>query len=448
MTVYEADWICPITSASIPDGAIAVEDGRLSKLGSSAEVAGAHRVQFPGCAIIPGFVNAHAHLELTVLRGLLENIPFMEWIRRLTHIKYQLLSREDLKLSAQLGAIEMLRAGVTTVAEVMDVGTGWDAMREFGLQGIAYQEVFGPADAAAAESMRGLAGKVERYRHDESATMRIGVSPHAPYTVSQPLFKSVRDFAQKEGLRMTAHVAESRDETGFVRDGAGPFAAAHAKRGIDVIARRCMPVAYLESLGLLGPDMLLVHCVEVNERDLDFIRDTGTFVVHCPKSNAKLGNATARIHDMLVQGIPVSLGTDSVASNNVIDMFEEMRSAIFQQRTLTGRMDSLTASGAFRMATIESARSLGMAEELGSLEVGKRADFAVVDLSRSATQPVFDPVETMVYSASRGDVRRVFVGGREISIEDADVLREVRRMSRKLPGLLALRGNGLTNGQV
>jgi cytosine/adenosine deaminase-related metal-dependent hydrolase len=432
MTVYEADWICPVAGPPIKDGAISVEAGRLVSVGSAVEVAGSHRMRYSGCTIIPGFVNAHAHLELTILRGLLENIPFLKWIQQLTHIKYQVLNRDDLKLSAQLGAIEMLRAGVTTVAEVMDVGTGWEAMREFGLQGIAYQEVFGPADSAAVESMKGLAEKVSRIRTEESATMKIGVSPHAPYTVSRPLYELVRDYARKEGLQMTAHVAESRDETGFVRDGAGPFAAAHAKRGIEVTARRCMPVAYMESLGLLGPDMLLVHGVEVNERDLDHLRDTGTFVVHCPKSNAKLGNATARVHDMLVQGVPVSLGTDSVASNNHIDMFEEMRAAIFQQRTLTGRIDALTAADALRMATVEGARSLGMEGALGSLEQGKRADFVVVDLSRPATQPVFDPIETMVYSASRADVRAVFSAGRELSLDDSAVLKEVARVAGKL----------------
>jgi 5-methylthioadenosine/S-adenosylhomocysteine deaminase len=432
MTVYQADWICPATSEPIQHGAIAVEGGRITSIGIAKEVSGTHRVQFPGCAIIPGFVNAHAHLELTILRGLLENIPFLQWIQRLTHIKYQILTRDDLKLSAQLGAIEMLRAGVTTVAEVMDVGTGWEAMQEFGLQGIAYQEVFGPAESVMSESMKGLISRVDRYRTDESATMKIGVSPHAPYTVSRPLYEAVRDYARKESLRMTAHVAESRDETGFVRDGAGPFAAAHAKRGIDVTPRRCMPVAYMDSLGLLGPDMLMVHCVEASERDLDRLRDTRTFVVHCPKSNAKLGNGTARTHDMLERGVRVSLGTDSVASNNVIDMFEEMRTAIFQQRTLTGRIDSMTAGDAFKMATIEGAHCLGLEDQLGSLDPGKRADFAVIDLSSPATQPVYDPVESMVYSASRADVRNVFTGGREVSLDDSEVLKECGRIARKL----------------
>src|SRR5206468_3301419 len=127
--------------------------------------------------------------------------------------------------------------------------------------------------------------------------------------------------------------------------------------GIDVTARHCMPVAYLESLSLLGPDMLLVHGVETDDRDLDRLRDSGTFVVHCPKSNAKLAHATARVSDMRARGVRVSLGTDSVASNNVIDMFEEMRAAVFQQRTMTGRIDALGALDAFRMATLEGAKA-------------------------------------------------------------------------------------------
>ena len=415
MTVYEADWICPIASPPIRNGAISVENGRIVNVATSAEIPGTHRVRYSGCAIIPGFVNAHTHLELAVFRGRLENLPFMDWIQTLVRIKYQELTRDDLKASARLGAVDMLRAGVTTVAEVMDAGTGWEAMREFGLQGIAYQEVFGPAESAVAESMKGLEGKIDRYRIEETETMRIGVSPHAPYTISRPLYQAVRDYARKERLRMTAHVAESHDETLFVRDGAGPFAAAHAKRGIEVTARGCTPVAYLDSLGVLGSDLLLVHGVEADDRDIDRLRDTGTFVVHCPKSNAKLGNATARILEMRDCGVHVSLGTDSMASNDVIDMFEEMRAAIFQQRTRTGR-DGLTAFDVFRMATIKGAQAMGLDEHLGSLESGKRADFVVVDLGRFTTQTVNDPIETMVESASRGDVKTVFLAGREASL--------------------------------
>lgn len=432
MTVYEADWICPISGPPIRNGAIAVENGRISKLGLIEDIHGDHRVHYSGCAVIPGFVNAHAHMELTVFRGFLENVPFAEWIRRLVQTKYQLLTRDDLGLSARLGAIEMLRAGVTTVAEVMDTGTGWEAMVEFGLQGIAYQEVFGPSESVVAESMKGLTEKIDNHRLRESESQRIGVSPHAPYTVSRPLYEAVRDYARAESLRMTAHIGESREETAFVRDGAGPFAEAHEKRGIPVSARRMMPVAYLERLGLLGPGMLLVHAVEADDRDIDRLRDTGSFVVHCPKSNAKLGNATARIRDMRAKNVHVSLGTDSVASNNVIDMFEEMRAAIFQQRTLTGDIAALTAHDAFHMATIEGAKALGLEMQLGSLEAGKRADFAVVDLSKPSAQPVYDPVETMVYSASRTDVKRVFLAGNEVTFNDSEMLKQIAALGSRL----------------
>jgi 5-methylthioadenosine/S-adenosylhomocysteine deaminase len=231
---------------------------------------------------------------------------------------------------------------------------------------------------------------------------------------------------------MTAHIGESREETQFVRDGTGPFAQAHEKRGIQVTARGILPVAYLDSLGLLGPRMLLVHAVESDESDIDRMRQTGSFVVHCPKSNAKLGNATARIRDMRAKSVNVSLGTDSVASNNAIDMFDEMREAVFQQRTLTGDIGALTAQDAFRMATIEGAKALGLEAHMGSLENGKRADFAVVDLSGSGTQPVYDPIETMVYSASRADVKHVFLVGKEVTVDDSEMLKQIAVLGRRL----------------
>ena len=151
MTIYEADWVCPVSSPAVRNGRIAVENGRIV-----SEVSGAKGeiIRFPHCAIIPGFVNAHCHLELTILRGFLDDLPFGEWIPRLTHAKYQSLSRDDMLLSAQFGAVEMLRAGVTCVGEVMDLGTGWQAMREFGLRGIAFQEVFGPAEGQAESRAR------------------------------------------------------------------------------------------------------------------------------------------------------------------------------------------------------------------------------------------------------------------------------------------------------
>jgi aminodeoxyfutalosine deaminase len=420
MIVYQADWVCPVSSAPIRNGALAVESGRIVSVSPEAIPDVVERVVYPGCAILPGFVNAHVHLELTLFHGLLDDLSFPNWIAKLVRMKYQMCTRDALKVSAQLGAIEMLRAGITTVGEVMDVETGWEAMREFGLQGVAYQEVFGPAPEIAGQALQSLREKVKLQRQHETPTRRIGISPHAPYTVSLSLYEGVRDYARSEGLRMTAHIAESPDETLFVRDGAGPFAESHRQRNIDVAPRGCLPVAYLDRLGLLGPDMLLVHAIETDRSDLKRIRDTGTFVAHCPKSNAKLGHRIAPVAEMRQRGVPVALGTDSVASNDAFDMFEEMRAVVAQQHL---RFDEV-----LRMATIAGAQALGLSDYLGSLEAGKRADFAIVALHDAAG----DPVEDIIRSAHRTDVKATFVGGSEVVIDDREIVAEVQRVQARL----------------
>jgi 5-methylthioadenosine/S-adenosylhomocysteine deaminase len=430
MTIYEADWVCPASSPPAANGAIGVKEGRIVDI---REENGQDQViKFPGCAIIPGFVNAHSHIELTILRGYLDNLPFTDWIPRLTQAKYNVLSRADLLASARLGAIEMLQAGVTCLGEVMDLGTAWDAMREFLLQGVAFQEVFGPAEGQAGEALRALQEKTERYRKEETETRRIGVSPHAPYTVSEKLYRAVNDFAQWEHLRMTTHIGESEDEGMFVRWGAGVFAERWSGRGIAFDPPGCSPLSYLDRLGLLRPEMLLVHAIDLEDDDIALLRARRPALAHCPKSNAKLAHGIARLTEIRETGIPVGLGTDSVASNNAVDMFEEMRTAIFQQRARTRKFDALDAQRAFRMATLGGAECLGLEKHLGSLDAGKRADFVVVDLSDPALQPVYDPIEAMVYSASRRNVRATFIGGFEVRPDVAPILSECKSIAKRL----------------
>ena len=430
MTIYEADWICPISSAPIRNGSIAVDNGRIVQLPESST---AHnRVAFPGCAIIPGFVNAHSHLELTILRGFLDDLPFSEWIPKLTRAKYQQLTRDEMLASARLGCMEMIRAGVTCLAEVMDLGTAWPAMREFGLQGIAYQEVFGPAESQVDQAVTDLIKKIDAFRDDETATLRVGVSPHAPYTVSGKLYEAVNWYAEQDHLRIATHIAESEDEGMFVRWGAGPFAERWTERGIPLSPGGCSPLAYIDGFGLLRPETLLVHAIDLEDTDFEILRNKRPAVVHCPKSNAKLGHGVARLCEIHDTGVPVGLGTDSVASNNVIDMFEEMRAAIFQQRGQAHRIDVLDAETAFRMATLGGAECLGLSADLGSLDAGKRADFVVVDLNDPAVQPVYDPISAMVYSASRHNVRATFIGGREIAVDPGELVRECAAIAERI----------------
>ena len=430
MTVFEADWVCPVSSAPIANGAMGIQDGRIVEVGSS--VGGVDRIRFPGCAIIPGFVNAHAHLELTILRGFLEDLEFITWIRTVTASKQQKLTRDELLVSARLGVLECLAAGVTCIGEVMDVGTSWQAMQEYGLQGVAYQELFGPADIHVDESLQGLMRKIDAMRPQQTETRKLGVSPHAPFTVAPRLFRMVKEYAKAEKLPVTVHIAESADEERYVRIGEGPFADRNRERDFHIEVAGCSPVAHLDRCGTLDADTLLIHVIRIEDSDLDILRRTGAAVVHCPKSNAKLGHGIARVVEMSDMGVRLSLGTDSVASNNVVDMFEEMREAIFMQRARTGRYNALNATDVFRMATLGGAECLGLAKHLGSLEPAKRADFAVVDLSDPALQPVYDPVSAMVYSACRKNVVATYLAGQRVQIETTALVDEAKVIAARL----------------
>jgi 5-methylthioadenosine/S-adenosylhomocysteine deaminase len=426
---FSADWVCPVAGPPLHEATLVLEHGRVVEVrpGRLAEAE-----DFPGCALTPGFVNAHTHLELTVFRGLLEGLSFVDWIRTLTRLKYDVLTPEDLRVSARLGAAECLAAGVTAVGEVMDLGDGWTAMLESGLRGVAYQEVFGPDPADADGAVAKLEARLSTLGETKPAdpAQRLGVSPHAPYTVSEPLYEKVRDLARRRHLFVAVHVGESVEEGDFVRKGEGAFARGLAERGIPVIPRGKGPLAYLDGLGILGPGTLAIHAVDANTEEIRRLGETGAAVAHCPKSNLELGHGIAPVREMLDAGVTVGLGTDSVASNDVVDMFEEMRTAIFMQRQRRNDQAVLTAREAFEMATLGGARALGLEREIGSLEAGKRADFVVVDLGEAATTPVYDPVDAMVFAASRRNVRQAFLSGEPVApfplrlLEDAQAIAE------------------------
>ncbi len=431
--IARASWVCPVAGPPIEGGAVVVEDGHFVEVLDGARVRGADVDEsFPGCALLPGLVNAHTHLELTVLRGFLENLSFPDWIRRLTRTKYEALSVDDLAISSRLGAMECLQAGVTAIGEVMDIGTGWDIMRELGMRGVAYQEVFGPGEERAAGAMAELKEKVTRARANETRSRRVGLSPHAPYTVSPGLYTRVRDLARAERLPVAVHIAESDDEVRFVRDGDGPFADNWKSRNIPVTARGMGPLGYLDELGVLGPQTLAIHAIHAETLEIGRLAESGAGVVHCPKSNLKLGHAIAPVREFLDAGVPVGLGTDSVASNNNVDMFEEMRLAVYLQRSRARNPRELTASDALEMATMGGARCLGLEDQLGSIEAGKLADFIVVDLTGPGLNPVYDPVETIVYSAGRGNVAATFLAGKRVRIDTGPTIDDARAIAARL----------------
>jgi cytosine/adenosine deaminase-related metal-dependent hydrolase len=444
--IYTSDWIIPITSPPIRNGVVVVDRKRIAFVGTEAELKGrpefatAERTNFECAAIMPGFVNVHAHLELTLMRGFLEDLQFREWILKLTRTKYERLSNDDLKTSALLGVAEALRAGVTTIADTADSAGAFEAMLESGIRGIAYREVFGPDPSDAEKNLSGLRDKVNEMRAAETELARVGISPHAPYTVSPKLFSLASKYAQNESLDVCIHTAESGAEVELLMTGTGEFADGLAARGIEWHAPRTSTVDYFSSIGVLETAPLLVHCVQLGYQDFDLIVQSGSRVAHCPKSNAKLGHGVASLLSMCERGVTIGLGTDSVASNNRCDMLEEARFCGLIHRVHTIDPKTPSADYLLRLATLGGAEAVHLDREIGSLEVGKQADFIAIDLSQTHNTPIHDPIATIVFSATSSDVMFIAVAGRVLfdrelkTLDEQDLRRRVNSSLQHIYG--------------
>ena len=440
MIRYRARYVLPIAAPPILDGVVAVDGETIVYVGSAANAPSAPETDLGDSLLMPGLVNAHTHLELTAMRGFLEDLSFRQWIIRLTTAKRAVFSRDMLLDAARYGVAEGLRAGITTFADTCDSGVAFDAMLETGVRGVMYQEVFGPDPAQCAASMAELRGKIEALRPRESSRVRVGISPHAPYTVSDALFRAATAFARDERLPMAIHIAESELESALITSGAGEFAEGLRARGIAIEPRATSPIALLASLGVLDARPLLIHCVRVGADDITAISRADCGVAHCPISNAKLGHGISPVIEMLDAGVDVGLGSDSVASNNRMDMLEEARVAVLMQRARHGAHSVLDASRALALATIGGARALGLDAHVGTLEAGRAADLAAFPLD--GLLPVFDPMTAAIFAAGRR-ARFVAVAGRvlvrdgELVNDDSSLAGRVQRSADALASWLA-----------
>jgi cytosine/adenosine deaminase-related metal-dependent hydrolase len=419
---YHARWVLPISHPALADATVVVERGRVAWVGPRADAPASGRaedVDLGDVALLPGLVNAHTHLELTAMRGFLEELPFASWIRRLTAARREVLDDAALLDSSRLGVMEGIRAGITTYADTSESGTPLEAMRELGVRGIVYHEVFGPDPAQCNASMDALRARVALARTRESALVRVGISPHAPYSVSDALFSAAAAYARAEGLPIAVHLAESEDEARLVAEGDGPFAAFLRGRGIDVAPRAASPVELLDRTGVLAARTLLIHCVRVDARDIARLAGHDCAVAHCPASNAKLGHGIAPLAELLAAGVRVALGSDSVASNNRMDVLEEARLALLMQRARAQRHDVLSAAAVLELATLGGARALGLDAEIGSLEPGKSADLAAFPLDGPRLAPAFAIEDVLVHAAAGRPATFVCVAGEELLRDDS-----------------------------
>lgn len=447
-TLYTAGWVIPAAAPAIRDGAIAVEPPKILAVGPREELAGrfpqAERKDFGDAAILPGLVNCHSHLELSAMRGFLEpeEADFFAWLAKLTIARLFHMTAEDLYVSAALGAVEAARAGVTTIADASDSAiTSMSAIRDVGLRGIVYQETFGPDPRDAEENVRKLREKLSELRHVATDLVGVGVSPHAPYTVSAVQLGMIAELATAESLPVMMHAAEPWEEQELLLNGTGSFADGFRLRGIDWNPPGLPTVEYLAGTGILKTKPLLAHCINVNQKEIEIIRETGCSIAHCPKSNAKLNHGVAPFSSFLKAGIPTGFGSDSVASNNTCDIVEEARFATLLSRAIDnlGEGDKVSAEEAIRTATLGGARALGLDDIIGSLEEGKQADLAVISLSGIYQQPVYDPVSAIIFSSSARDVLLTVVAGKEIfseglvrTADEASIVKRVTELSVRL----------------
>ena len=404
-TLIQASWIAPVAPGDVlRDHTIVVRHGRILELLPAAEARARHpgveSVELPGQLLIPGLVNAHTHAAMSLFRGLADDLPLMTWLHE--HIwpaEGRWISEAFIADGTALAAAEMLRGGTTCFNDMYffpDVTAR--VCSKAGLRAVVGLIVidFATAWAEHIDDYFDKGLKVhDAWRGDP--LIHTAFAPHAPYSVSDAPLQRLRLLADELDIPVHIHLHETRDE---IRQGL----ASHGQR----------PIARLDGLGLIGPRLVAVHMTQLEDDEIALIAERGARVVHCPESNLKLASGFCPVARLAEAGVELALGTDGAASNNDLDMIDEMRSAALLAKGVAASATALPAPEVLRMATLNGARALGLEAHIGSLEAGKSADIVAVDLNAINTQPVYDPVSQLVYSAGREQVSNVWVAGRRV----------------------------------
>jgi len=338
---------------------------------------------------------------------------FRDWIQTIRRIK-EARTPEDFLAAARRGVRDCWAGGVTTIADTGDSGSVVRALSELGGSGIGYQEVFGPHPDSLDESMRALERRVEQLGAFSGGRVRLGVSPHAPYTVSGPLYSKAAAWAREQVLPIAVHIAESREESEFVTRRTGPFAEAWEERGIPLLddprhqsptPNPQSPVHWLDSHGVLGPDTMCIHAIQLSAADIELLALRSVSVAHCPLSNARHGHGRAPLAALRRAGIRVGLGTDSVASVGRLDLFSEARAA--------RALGALSADEALALCTLDGARALGLQSEIGTLTVGKWGDVIAVATGGTPAGSLTSAANAVLATGPES-VRLTVLGGRVV----------------------------------
>lgn len=404
----------------IEDGAVLVQDGRIAGIGDRDDMLRKYPheevVDYGLAALMPGFVDLHTHMEYSIFRGVVDDLPYSKW-KMAVQGREDRLSEQDWADSAVLGAVETIRSGITCVADITSSGASVQATQDSGLRGVLYREVstmdVASVERVLAEAKADIAAWESR---TDTGRITIGIAPHGPYTCHPKLFQALSEAVAADDRPVTIHLAGSRDEYDFVKYGSSPLAQDFRQQSGWAeqawMPTGVSPVRYVYQWGVLDlPNVLAVHCVHVDDEDIEVLKRTDTAVAYCPRCNAKLGMGTAPLGDFHSAGLRVGLGTDSPASTSTIDFFEEMRVGLLIQRSMRGEQGFFTAEQFVRMATIDGARALKLEHLIGTLEPGKCADIIAVDLSQSYQVPTQNPYSALVHTCNQEDVLMTMVDG-------------------------------------
>jgi 5-methylthioadenosine/S-adenosylhomocysteine deaminase len=403
-SLIEAQWIVPVEPAGavLEAHSIAVKGRDIIALGATAELARRYSAEkhfaLDEHALIPGLVNLHTHAAMALMRGLADDRTLMDWWRN--HIwpaETQLVSPAFVRDGTLLACAEMLRGGITCFNDMYFFPEAAAAAAlEAGMRAAIGMIVIDMPSPYAGDAHDYLSkGLAMRDAMRDEPLLSFCIAPHAPYTVSDSTFERIGTYAAELDLPVHIHVHETEDE---IRESL----AAHHTR----------PLARLQHLGLLGPGLIAVHAVHLQPAEIALLAQHGCSVVHCPSSNLKLGSGIAPVPEMLRSGINVGLGTDGAASNNRLDLMNELRTAALLAKGGSRDPTVVPAHAALHMATLAGARALGLDDQIGTLAAGKRADIVAVRLSDLAVTPLYDPVSHLVYAAGREHVTHVWVDGK------------------------------------
>src|SRR6059058_804198 len=383
---------------SIERGDVLIRDGRIAEIGEGIGADADDTIDARDCAVLPGFVQTHIHLCQTLFRGAADDLALIDWLKERVWPMEAAHTKESIRASARLGIAELIKGGTTCALTMETVRHTEEVLRvvdESGFRATVGKCMMDKGDDVpralheeTAASIRESVALIEQWHGRGGGRIRCCFAPRFAISCTRELLSEVSELARKHKVMIHTHSSENKNECEIVEAETG---------------RR--NVAYLDSLGISGAHVLLAHCIHLDTEEMETLSRTKTNVAHCPSSNLKLGSGLARVAEMLARKIPVSLGADGAACNNRLDMFTEMRTAALLQKLAHGP-EVLSAAQVLRMATIDGAGALGLEKEIGSLEVGKRADVIVVDLTQPHASPRReDVVSTLVYSAQASDVR-------------------------------------------